>query len=268
MLSAVHAGVRRTNRVPPPRTTSGRVDNEGTRNSPDGVDGVPSHDAPASSAAVEALDASLEACLKSAAALGAAPTGAGAAAARLAAKADRLAAAVALLGDGTPKSDGDASTDEEKDGPLAAPGPSYWDHAREWQSSVNLGDSARARNSPRRHGSWRALFNRRVLLGLVSGHEDPDDPKATGKIYPCMLSPQSTFRLAWDLFIAVVLTYVAIVEPLSLGFSGFRHMTRADEPLGVINRIVDVVFLREPPRHRADAVTGTTSRRWRRVPEI
>ena len=28
------------------------------------------------------------------------------------------------------------------------------------------------------------------------------------------------------------------------------------------------VDLREPPRHRADAVTGTTSRRWRGAPEI
>ncbi len=28
------------------------------------------------------------------------------------------------------------------------------------------------------------------------------------------------------------------------------------------------VDLREPPRHRADAVTGTASRRWRGAPEI
>ena len=28
------------------------------------------------------------------------------------------------------------------------------------------------------------------------------------------------------------------------------------------------VDLREPPRHRADAATGTTSRRWRGAPEI
>ena len=58
---------------------------------------------PDPSAAVEALEASLEACLKSAAALGGtAPTGA---AARLAAKADRLSKTVAALGDATRKSD-------------------------------------------------------------------------------------------------------------------------------------------------------------------
>ena len=56
---------------------------------------------PDPSAAVEALEASLEACLKSAAALGgSAPTGA---AARLAAKADRLSKTVAALGDATRK---------------------------------------------------------------------------------------------------------------------------------------------------------------------
>ena len=59
-------------------------------------------DARDASAAVEALEASLEACLKSAAALGgAAPTGA---AARLAAKADRLSKTVAALGRGRPSS--------------------------------------------------------------------------------------------------------------------------------------------------------------------
>ena len=130
---------------------------------------------PDPSAAVEALEASLEACLKSAAALGgAAPTGA---AARLAAKADRLSKTVAALGDATRKAAPETSDDEAVDaGPRAAPGPSYWDHAREWHSCVNLGDSERARTS--RRSSWRTLFNRRVLLGLVSGHEDPDDPRA------------------------------------------------------------------------------------------
>ena len=58
-----------------------------------------------------------------------------------------------------------------------------------------------------------------------------------------MLSPQSSFRLGWDIFIAVVLAYVAIVEPLALGFSGFRHLTRQGLPLGIINRIVDVIFI-------------------------
>jgi len=94
-------------------------------------------DARDASAAVEALEASLEACLKSAAALGgAAPTGA---AARLAAKADRLAKSVAALGDATRKAAPETSDDEAVDaGPRAAPGPSYWDHAREWHSCVNL----------------------------------------------------------------------------------------------------------------------------------
>ena len=92
---------------------------------------------PDPSAAVEALEASLEACLKSAAALGgAAPTGA---AARLAAKADRLSKTVAALGDATRKAAPETSDDEAVDaGPRAAPGPSYWDHAREWHSCVNL----------------------------------------------------------------------------------------------------------------------------------
>ena len=58
-----------------------------------------------------------------------------------------------------------------------------------------------------------------------------------------MLSPQSSFRLGWDIFIAVVLAYVAIVEPLALGFSGFRHLTRQGLPLGIINRVVDVIFI-------------------------
>ena len=101
-------------------------------------------DARDASAAVEALEASLEACLKSAAALGgAAPTGA---AARLAAKADRLSKTVAALGEATRKAAPETSDDEAVDaGPRAAPGPSYWDHAREWHSCVNLGDSERAR---------------------------------------------------------------------------------------------------------------------------
>ena len=30
----------------------------------------------------------------------------------------------------------------------------------------------------------------------MSGHEDPDDPRATGASYACMLSPQSSFRLS------------------------------------------------------------------------
>ena len=99
-------------------------------------------DARDASAAVEALEASLEACLKSAAALGgSAPTGA---AARLAAKADRLSKTVAALGDATRKAAPETSDDEAVDaGPRAAPGPSYWDHAREWHSCVNLGDSER-----------------------------------------------------------------------------------------------------------------------------
>ena len=105
-------------------------------------------DARDASAAVEALEASLEACLKSAAALGgAAPTGA---AARLAAKADRLSKTVAALGEATRKAAPETSDDEAVDaGPRAAPGPSYWDHAREWHSCVNLGDSERARTSRR-----------------------------------------------------------------------------------------------------------------------
>ena len=80
---------------------------------------------PDPSAAVEALEASLEACLKSAAALGgAAPTGA---AARLAAKADRLSKTVAALGDATRKAAPETSDDEAVDaGPRAAPGPSYY----------------------------------------------------------------------------------------------------------------------------------------------
>ena len=115
-------------------------------------------DARDAAAAVEALEASLEACLKSAAALGgAAPTGA---AARLAAKADRLSKTVAALGDATRKAAPETSDDEAVDaGPRAAPGPSYWDHAREWHSCVNLGDSERARTS--RRSSWRTLFGPR-----------------------------------------------------------------------------------------------------------
>ena len=98
---------------------------------------------PDPSAAVEALEASLEACLKSAAALGgAAPTGA---AARLASKAERLSKTITALGDAPRKAAPETSDDEADAGPRSAPGPSYWDHAREWHSCVNLGDSERAR---------------------------------------------------------------------------------------------------------------------------
>merc|ERR1719424_2586403 len=43
-----------------------------------------------------------------------------------------------------------------------------------------------------------------------------------------MISPTSNFRIVWDLNIAIWLIYIVLVEPL---------------PLGVLNRIVDVVFL-------------------------
>ena len=73
---------------------------------------------PDPSAAVEALEASLEACLKSAAALGgAAPTGA---AARLAAKAERLSKTVAALGDATRKAAPETSDDEADHESVAA----------------------------------------------------------------------------------------------------------------------------------------------------
>ena len=172
MLSSVSLGTGLKTRPTPPNGAP-----NATGPSSPKQDARPHCVTPDASAAVEALEASLEACLKSAAALGgSAPTGA---AARLAAKADRLSKTVAALGETTRKAAPETSDDEAVDaGPRSAPGPSYWDHAREWHSCVNLGDSERARTS--RRSSWRTLFNRRVLLGLVSGHEDPDDPRAMG----------------------------------------------------------------------------------------
>ena len=67
---------------------------------------------------------------------------------------------------------------------------------------------------------------RRGPEGAADAERGAADALATGTSYACMLSPQSSFRLGWDIFIAVVLAYVAIVEPLALGFSGFRHLTR------------------------------------------
>ena len=68
--------------------------------------------------------------------------------------------------------------------------------------------------------------SRRGPEGAADAERGAADALATGTSYACMLSPQSSFRLGWDIFIAVVLAYVAIVEPLALGFSGFRHLTR------------------------------------------
>ena len=48
--------------------------------------------------------------------------------------------------------------------------------------------------------------------------------------------------------------------------ASLRQLRETLSPYGAVWKYC--LDLREPPRHRADAVTATTSRRWRGAPEI
>merc|ERR1711965_1128901 len=57
-----------------------------------------------------------------------------------------------------------------------------------------------------------------------------------------MISPNGVFRLIWDVFIALFIFYVIVTEPMSMGFWRPRIL-RDSMPLGVVNRVMDVVFI-------------------------
>ena len=56
-----------------------------------------------------------------------------------------------------------------------------------------------------------------------------------------ILDPQSTQVQIWDGFTALALIYTALVTPFEVGFLGAP--TSALEPLFVVNRLIDAIFL-------------------------
>ena len=112
---------------------------------------------------------------------------------------------------------------------------------------LNSGDAAVMENYfGKRQWFTQHLSRAQLFFGIVPGHDDPElEAFPTDTLACClppMISPTSNFRVAWDMLIAIFLLYILLIEPLSLGFLEDRVM-RWGTPLGVINRIVDVVFI-------------------------
>ena len=70
----------------------------------------------------------------------------------------------------------------------------------------------------RRRGAWAA-----EIQDALGGGDDYDggvwvDPNAT---HVGMISPHGRFRVGWDLATALLLVYVAVIEPLRLGWPSY-----------------------------------------------
>jgi len=202
---------------------------------------------PVEQQALQALEASLVstlACVDVARALdAAAPSAVAAKHARLTSLSRQLADAVEALGkdhdDGSDKSDDDGS-DREEVAPPATLREGAGGFDRGSLDSTVVESQRVVRGMPAT--SWKDRFSTRQLLGLVPGHEDPDAESAFPTRGSCMLSPMSNLRICWDVNIAICLAYVAVVEPLDLGFWG-PAMTAPGTVLGTINIFIDVDFI-------------------------
>lgn len=69
----------------------------------------------------------------------------------------------------------------------------------------------------------------------------PYSAKAADSSY--VLAPDSLFSRRWDMVMALLLVFVALVTPFELGFLTTDTYTASGLALFIMNRVVDLVFL-------------------------
>ena len=92
------------------------------------------------------------------------------------------------------------------------------------------------------------------------------------------MDPTLGVRILFAIIVGTLVSFNSLAADYNRPFRGafkiesetvtasLRQLRETLSPYGAVWKYC--LDLREPPRHRADAVTATTSRRWRWAPEI